>query len=146
MRSRLLLAALLVPLALASACGEEGSSDAGEEATGVSDSASPTPTEAPSDPASASPTESASATSKPPEPTGPACSAVWVDGRSLPKRYQGCVDDTGFVKADRLGCSSGQRIIRYDDRYWAYEGGPVSKTRGLAKDAEYADEVATCRG
>lgn len=69
-----------------------------------------------------------------------------MDGQSLPKKYTGCVSGGEFVKADRLGCSSGQRIVRYDDRYWAYDGGTISRTAGLMKDDEYVAEVTTCRG
>lgn len=115
--------------------------------TAETESAAPTQTpEAPSE----SPTDSAvpTATAVPVVPAdAPDCSSTWARGAILPLRYKGCVSDAGYIKADVLGCSSGQRIVRYADRWYAVQGGVVSRAGGpLLKDPDYRDMVTDCRG
>lgn len=75
------------------------------------------------------------------------CSEVWVADQTLPGRYPGCVDGDQAVPADRLGCSSGQRMIRFDDRYYAVPGGTIYRTdTALSDDRGYRAAVAICRG
>src|SRR4051812_6550489 len=90
-------------LLLMSSCGDDSSSTADDPSTGTSSSAS--------------------------DSGWPSCSDVWVDGGTIPKTYQGCVDDDGTeVKADKQSCSSGQVLVTYDDTYYGVLGGPVNQT------------------
>jgi hypothetical protein len=92
-----------------------------------------------SDDPSTSPAESPAA--------GPECGTLWQDGTTLPRSYDGCVDDSGqFVEKDALGCSSGQTIVRYDDTYYAVLGGSVHEASApLDQDREYRAAVLRCR-
>lgn len=75
----------------------------------------------------------------------PACSDVWVDGGTIPKGYQGCVDDDGTeVKADKQSCSSGQVLVTYDDTYYGVVGGPVNQTESLKTDSGYKGARQAC--
>jgi hypothetical protein len=76
----------------------------------------------------------------------PACTSVWQDGATLPRTYGGCVQDDQVVAPDSLGCSSGQRIIRYADSYYAVPGGTVhAATKPLNGDRQYIAAVHRCR-
>lgn len=77
-------------------------------------------------------------------PSGPSCSAVW-SGDTLPQRYQGCVADSGFVRAARQSCSSGQVIVTFDNRYYAVPGGPINDVGSLEGSAQYRQAVRRCR-
>ncbi len=93
----------------------------------------------------------ASATPSPtttPAPAGtPECADVWQAGGKLPRAYGGCAADGLLVAPDGLGCSSGQTIVRYDERFWAVRGGTISGGDvALTQSKEYKDAVATCRG
>ncbi|WP_141014091.1 hypothetical protein [Nocardioides sambongensis] len=96
-------------------CGDEGSSEADRAA----------------DPSSAtSPTSDAPA-------NAPACSDIWYDGGELPRVYRGCVDDEGaYLERDFIGCSSGQRLVLFDDRFYAFEGGPVFDVGSPLEDSD----------
>ncbi len=96
---------------------------------------------------SASNSASANASSSPQGNDAPACSEVWVADADLPRRYDGCVEDGAFIAKDTLGCSSGQRLIRYDDHFYAVAGGLVRRTEStLEDDRAYREAVAICRG
>lgn len=112
------------------------------------------------DPAS-SPTASESGSSEPSgsestepedEPTAevpanaPDCQEVWVDEGSLPRTYQGCVDDAGtYVERDAVGCSSGQRLVIFDDRFWGVLGATVYEAKGtLDQDRDYRAATRRC--
>lgn len=125
-----LAAPLLLVLAGAGACGDEAT-QAGE-APG-----------APSAAPSAGPSGDAAAV-----PAGtPACAEVWLPGGTLPQDYRGCEQDGALVAADGLACSSGQRIVRFDDRWYAVPGGPVQEaTSPLDDDPDYLADVRSCRG
>ena len=116
-------------------CGD-GSSDSASDPTGTS-TGTPSGTDAPTD--SDGSTEAA--------PDGPACADVWTDGGSLPGSYRGCVDQDGeLVEPDALACSSGQRIISFDDRYYSVPGGVIHMaTASLRKDRDYRAAVLRCR-
>jgi hypothetical protein len=91
---------------------------------------------------SASPAEPATSAAE-----GPDCAAVWVEGETLAKSYQGCVSDGVLVAVERIGCSSGQTFVLYDDAYWAVRGGLIkAATDGLAKSEAYLEDMAACRG
>lgn len=116
--------ASLLLLALAAGCGDD----------------SPDATEG-TDPASSS----SGSTAAP--PGAPACDDVWQDGEKLPRSYRGCVDGSGaYVPQDGLSCSSGQRMVRYDDQYYGVLGGTVHEaTQPLDQDRDYRTAVRSCR-
>ena len=76
----------------------------------------------------------------------PECSTVWQDGATLPRSYDGCVQGDQVVQPDPLACSSGQRIIRYADSYYAVPGGTVhAATKPLNSDRQYIAAAHSCR-
>jgi len=80
-------------------------------------------------------------------PDWPACGDVWVADARLALGYKGCLEGDEAVKADNLSCSSGQRIVRYDDSFFAVAGGTIYETSGpLEKVKVYLQKVRTCRG
>jgi len=146
MKARGTLVALLLPLALAlAACG--GDSDSTATDPDASDSSTATDTASPTEATETSePSETASETT-PPTPDWPACGDVWVADARLALGYKGCLEGDTAVKADNLSCSSGQRIVRYDDSFFAVAGGTIYETSGpLEKDKVYLQKVRTCRG
>jgi hypothetical protein len=119
-------AALVPALALAALCAGGCGSDSAESGN---DATSPSAT------GSSAPAVAAAA-----------CSAVWKDGAQLPRTYRGCSEDDQLVKPDVLGCSSGQRMVRYADRYYAVYGGTVHEASpSLEKDRDYRAAVLSCR-
>ena len=78
---------------------------------------------------------------------GPACETVWQVDETLPRTYRGCVDSTGtLVPRDALGCSSGQRLVMHDDRFWAVLGGTIHEaSTTLADDPDFRTAVRSCR-
>src|SRR4051794_12734786 len=118
--SLVVLVGFVLPLALLSACGDDSASSAADPADSSSSAA-------PSDPASesASASEPGSSDTASPLPEWAACADVWVKDAELPARYQGCLDGDTAVAADNLGCSSGQRIVRYEDQFFAVAGGSI---------------------
>lgn len=75
------------------------------------------------------------------------CADVWQEDATLPRSYDGCVDDAGqLVPSDPLACSSGQKIIRYDDRFYAVPGGTIHAADApLIEDSEYRAAALRCR-
>ena len=142
MKARGTLVALLIPLALSlAACG--GDSDSTATDPDASDSSTATDTASPTE--TAEPSETASETT-PPTPDWPACGDVWVADARLALGYKGCLEGDTAVKADNLSCSSGQRIVRYDDSFFAVAGGSIYETSGpLEKDKVYLQKIRTCR-
>jgi len=90
-------------------------------------------------------------TSSAPADTAPAdspeCAEIWQTGTTIPRSYQGCVEDDGtYTERDVLGCSSGQRMVRHADRFYGVLGGTAHETgTSLVDDPEYQDAVARCR-
>jgi hypothetical protein len=120
-----------------SACGDGSDSEA-TDPVGADPTSESTPT--PSEPTSEA------TDSPPPTPDWPECGEVWVADAKLPRFYKGCLDGDQAVKADNLSCSSGQRIVRYANRFFGVAGGTIYQTMGpLNKDKEYLDMVRTCR-
>jgi len=118
--------AVLAVFALA-ACGESGDETAEEAPAPESSSDSPP-------------------TGEPAPPGTPDCTEVWQEGASIPRSYQGCAEQSGgYVERDVLGCSSGQRMVRFADRYYGVLGGTVSEAaRGLDEDRDYREAVRSC--
>ena len=113
-------AVVAVALLALSGCGED---TAGQEAEGASSPASPSASNG-----------------------APDCDDVWRDGEELPGSYAGCNSDEGFVAAEKLGCSSGQRMVSYGDHFYAVLGGTIHGTESsLEDDRGYRDAVASCR-
>ncbi len=139
MTARGTLVALLLPLALLSACGDDSDSAAADPVGSdspqrdrhhVADRADgrgdrlPHRRRPPGRPA--------------PTPGSPT--------PSFPFAYKGCLDGDQAVEADNLSCSSGQRIVRYDDSFYAVAGGKIHQASGpLEKDKEYLKLVRVCR-
>lgn len=145
MRARGILAALLLPLALLTACGgDSGSSTATDP--GGADSTSASASESASDTASASPSDAPS-TSPTPQPKKPQCDEVWQEGNKLPGGYDGCYDGDRRVKPDGRYCEIGKPLFTYQDNWYAAPGGPVNHTEGpLEKDPGYLTAVRACGG
>ena len=132
-----LAATLLLAAALLVGCGSETGSTGSQTASG-----SATPSSSPESTQSTDPSGSATPTAD-----TPACSAVWTADATLPRGYDGCAQDGALVAQDALGCSSGQRMIRFDDRFYAVPGGLIYQTDGgLEQDRAYRKAVAICRG
>lgn len=131
--------ALAAALLLAG-CG----SDDGSAEDGTSPSARPS-SSAPA--SSASPTAAAKPTTTPAPAGTPDCAQVWQVGSTLPKGYDGCAEAGLLVAPDGLGCSSGQVLVRYDQRLWAVRGGAIAGGDTPLQDSEeYRKIVSTCRG
>jgi hypothetical protein len=80
-------------------------------------------------------------------PDWPACADVWVADGKIPNGYKGCLDGDAAVEADNLTCSSGQRLVRYADRFYGVAGGKIYEgSTPLDKDKNYLEMVRTCRG
>lgn len=110
-------------------CGEDGNTRATEETS------SP-----------ASPSVSRKASDNVSSKDAPDCAAIWKGEGQLPRSYKGCNSDEGFVATDTLGCSSGQRMVRYGDHFYAVFGGKIHETESLLEDDRgYRAAVASCR-
>jgi len=122
--------------ALLGGCGD-GSDSSANDPSGSDSSSEAT------EPASESPSPS---DTPPPLPDWPACGDVWVQDATIPNGYKGCLEGDQAVKSDTLTCSSGQRIIRYDDRFFGVSGGKIYEAMGpLEKDKQYLKMVRVCR-
>lgn len=124
------LAALALAGGLLAGCGSSGQAKDQQ-----SESPSPPMTSMPSAPSS----------SGSPMPSGPACGSVWNSGAKLPVAYKGCVQSGAWVAADNLGCSSGQKLVRFDDHFWAVRGGTIHRATSLKTDKAYQHSVMSCR-
>jgi hypothetical protein len=142
MRTRLVIAALAIPMALLSACGDDDgdASDPGPSSDSPSDaseSATDTPT-APTDDPTVEPT-------KDPSADWPKCASVWRDGSRLPRAYKGCREGDVGVKGDSRYCSFGRPLVIYADRFYAVPTGVIHETPGpLKKDSGYQSALASC--
>jgi hypothetical protein len=74
------------------------------------------------------------------------CVDVWIEGADLPRRYQGCLRAGELVRPEVVECSSGQRIVTFDDQFWALRGYRISyASNGLLGDEKYEDALRGCR-
>lgn len=130
-------------LGLTGACGSSTSgsvvADPGTTSTSPSTPSSNTsPSKSPSKPHHSS--------TGPSSPDWASCSSVWKAGARLPASYPGCNQGNTSVAADRLGCSSGQRLVRFDNHWWAAAGGVIHQARDLKHDQTYIHSAQVCRG
>jgi hypothetical protein len=127
-------------LGLLSACGDDSASSAADPAD------TPSVTDTPSTPSTDEPTATDVTTGPADPPDWPACETLWVEGGEIPTRYQGCLEGDNAVAADNLSCSSGQRIVRYQEKFFGVAGGTIHEAMGpLDKDNEYLKMVRRCR-
>lgn len=132
LRSVSLVPALLCVVLLAG-CGQDG---ADQDEAASDPAAGSTPSE-PDDGATSAPSA---------DPDAPDCAEVWVTGGPIPRSYAGCNDGESFVERQALGCSSGQRLVTFDDRWYGVVGGLVREgTTPLDQDREYRASVDSCR-
>jgi len=130
MRSVRCVVALVVPLLLVAACGDQD----GKAADAAGDATSQEPTAE----------ESPSASEEPPADLDE-CGAVWQDGATLARDYAGCVDQGSAVDPDQQHCSFGKALVRYDDRFYAVRGGTIHHTATtLEKDRGYRSAMSSC--
>lgn len=124
-RRRASACALLATLVLTS-CGQQDDGGSADEPSGSSTSAAPSGEAAPAG--------------------TPDCTEVWQEGARIPRSYQGCTEEGGvYVERDVLGCSSGQRMVRYADRFWGVLGGTVNEASGsLDEDRDYETSMRNC--
>lgn len=126
------VAALVIAVTTGCSEGEDGGPGATASSTAATTAAtSPAPPDA----------EDSAST-----PVLPPCDEVWVDDHVLPRGYRGCDDAGTAVDAMVVGCSSGQRIVLYDDHYWAVRGNRIHETpSALLDDPDYQSAIAACR-
>lgn len=65
-----------------------------------------------------------------------ACSDVWVDGKTLPKDYEGCNDGDTFEVAVVAG-DCGLVTYEGDTEFYALLGGKITEVESLADDPGY---------
>ena len=124
-----------------SACGGDSASSAADPA----DTSTASATDAVGTPTS-EPTETTSEPSTA-APDWPACETLWVEGGKIPQRYQGCLEGSEPVAADKLSCSSGQHLVRYQEKFFGVAGGTIYEAMGpLEKDKQYLKMIGICRG
>src|SRR5689334_19504312 len=76
----------------------------------------------------------------------PFCSDVWVADQPLPASYKGCEEDGQAVAPQRRFCASGQKIVTYDDRFYAVLGHDVQETESLKTDRDFKRTMTVCQG
>lgn len=132
---------LLVAGCALAGCGSDDTTPTAADET----SAAPT-SEAPSEADSAEPGASEGPDASTIPPGALDCAEVWQADATLPRRYAGCADGAQYVERDMIECSSGQRIVRFDDSFYAVLGGPVQvASPSLADDQDYRDVLTSCR-
>ncbi len=125
MRTRLLLAALALPLALATACGDDSSDTAADVA----------------------PTTPAASTSAGDTARSPQCTDIWQDGAKLPGGYDGCYESAKRVKPDGRYCEFGKPLVTYDQTFYAVPGGTIREAQQpFVDDPGYQDVLRKCSG
>lgn len=134
------LSFVIVSVVLLAGCSSGGGSDdASGPGTNGSDGAtrSPAVTDSPSAPGATSTT-----------PTGPPCSSVWQEGKTLPADYAGCLDGDVPGEADVIDCEDGSRLITYANEFFARSGDKIIKPADapLQDTEEYSTAFSACTG
>lgn len=66
------------------------------------------------------------------------CSDVWVTGKTLPAKYDGCTEDGGISAPTVLDCADGSSWTSYNDKFYAKLGGEIYAVKGeMADDPAY---------
>lgn len=77
----------------------------------------------------------------------PSCSSVWVQGRDLPKSYNGCVDGSRRISVSTQACTKdpGRTLVLYGTSHGLYaaeRGGKIAMFPG-SNDATDGDLVGS---
>lgn len=66
------------------------------------------------------------------------CSEIWVDGKTLPEGYDGCMQDGSLVLYTATQCDDGTERVTFNSagEFWADADGLISA--GELPDEEYA--------
>jgi hypothetical protein len=115
------------------ACGSDTVTDPAAEPTATTSLPTATP-----------PTTPTTSTEKP--IVLPACAGVWTAGARLPGTYRGCLDGGKRIEAVVAHCESGQRIVTYDDRYYAVPGAVINDVGDLKTSDQYHRAMDSCLG
>ena len=113
------IALVILSLLLLTGCGNKSEPDPGPAPTGVVPPSKATGTPG-SEFLSPLPKESVDAL--------PACSEVWVVGKTLPSDYAGCriAKGGGVDQGAKYACTDGRGdLIGYNDQFFARLGGPI---------------------
>ncbi len=128
MSTRGFIVALIAPLALVTACGDDVGNLAQE-------------------PAPSTPPVSSIEPSGLLEELDPQCITIWQAGETLPGSYQGCFEDDVKVRADGRYCEFGKKLYTYADRFYAVRQGRIAEaSEPFAQDAGYQDALSKCSG
>lgn len=119
-----MLVTLVLPMALATACGADEPTTASDPAVSTSSTPSETPAA-----------------------QEPQCSDVWQPEAKLPGGYEGCYEESRLVKANGRYCEFGKPLFTYADRFYAVPAGTIKVAqKPFAQDAGYQDTLAKCSG
>lgn len=77
------------------------------------------------------------------------CSAVWIDGKTLPEKYEGCIREDGDIEAGAsFECEDGSSIYTYEPDssgfYTEASGKIVEAGEDYANDPGYAALMDAC--
>jgi len=146
MRTGWLIASATLLLAVATGCGDDAPETTAATASPSATSSEPSATtsDEPSDEPSDEATDESPSPSK--APAGMvACGTVWKDGAMLPRGFTACQVKGYEVKTEQRGCSFGQRLVIYDDHFYAVRGGTIHRTETpLKQDRGYKSAMASC--
>ncbi|HEY6548181.1 MAG TPA: hypothetical protein VI589_09755 [Vicinamibacteria bacterium] len=80
---------------------------------------------------------------QPASETLPDCSDVWVDGRTLPEDYEGCMEDGTIQVSETKKCSATEgSFVTFDEKHFAILGQEVSDA-GVSS-TEYQEAAQAC--
>jgi len=74
----------------------------------------------------------------------PSCSVVWVEGKTLPAHYDGCMAEDGMIAPAFVDCAGGGQFTTYDDRFYALIGGKIAEADNGSQD--YLGAYSACMG
>jgi Putative peptidoglycan binding domain len=77
----------------------------------------------------------------------PECADIWVDGKTLPADYEGCVGASGnLVLSAMLACVDGSQFTTHEDLFFARVGGTITAGPGRSPEtaAAYSKALSDC--